>query len=95
MAEKQIRAIAEQAIARWPIDGLAVIHRHGKIAPGGNIVLVVATSAHREAAFKAAEFLMDYLKTRAPFWKREHMADGGQGEWVAAKDADDKAAERW
>ena len=95
MAEKQIRAIAEQAITRWPLDGLAVIHRHGKIAPGGNIVLVVAASAHREAAFKAAEFLMDYLKTRAPFWKREHLADGSQGEWVAAKDADDKAAERW
>ena len=95
MAEKQIRAIAGQAIARWPLDGLAVIHRHGKIEPGGNIVLVVAVSAHREAAFKAAEFLMDYLKTRAPFWKREHLADGSQGEWVAAKDADDEAAERW
>ena len=95
MAEKQIRAIAGQAIARWPLDGLAVIHRHGKIAPGGNIVLVVAASAHREAAFKAAEFLMDYLKTRAPFWKREHLADGSQGEWVAAKDADDEAAGRW
>ena len=95
MAEKQIRAIAGQAIARWPLDGLAVIHRHGKIAPGGNIVLVAAASAHREAAFKAAEFLMDYLKTRAPFWKREHLADGSQGEWVAAKDADDEAAERW
>ena len=95
MAEKQIRAIAGQAIARWPLDGLAVIHRHGKIAPGGNIVLVAAVSAHREAAFKAAEFLMDYLKTRAPFWKREHLADGSQGEWVAAKDADDEAAERW
>ena len=95
MAEKQIRTIAGKAIARWPLDGLAVIHRHGKIAPGGNIVLVVAASAHREAAFKAAEFLMDYLKTRAPFWKREHLTDGSQGEWVAAKDADDEAAERW
>ncbi len=95
MAEKQIRAIAEQAIDRWPLDALAVIHRYGKIAPGGNIVLVAATSTHREAAFKAAEFLMDFLKTRAPFWKREHLKDGSTGGWVEAKDADDAAVERW
>ena len=95
MAEKQIRAIAGQAIARWPLDALAVIHRHGKIAPGGNIVLVVATSAHRQAAFDAASFLMDFLKTRAPFWKKEHLANGEEGKWVDAKEADDDAAERW
>lgn len=95
MAEAEIRRIAEEAIARWPLTGLVTIHRHGKIAPGENIVLVVATSAHRQAAFEAANFLMDFLKTRAPFWKKEHLAGGGEGEWVEAKDVDDAAAERW
>jgi molybdopterin synthase catalytic subunit len=95
MAEAEITRIAKQAAERWPVTGLTVIHRFGKIAPGENIVLVVASSAHRQAAFDAASFLMDFLKTRAPFWKKEHRKDGTTGEWVEAKDVDDKAAERW
>ncbi len=95
MAQAEISRIAAEAAARWPLTGLAVIHRFGKIAPGGNIVLVVAAAAHREAAFNAASFLMDFLKTRAPFWKKEHLAAGGTGEWVSAKDADDRATEKW
>lgn len=95
MAEAEISRIAGEAIERWPLQGLTAIHRHGKIAPGENIVLVVAASAHRQAAFEAANFLMDYLKSRAPFWKKEHHSDGSEGGWVDAKDADDKAASRW
>ena len=95
MAEAEITRIARRACERWPLDGLTAIHRHGRIEPGGNIVLVVAASRHRRAAFEAAEFLMDYLKTDAPFWKKEHLKDGGAGEWVSAKDADDKAKARW
>lgn len=95
MAEAEIARIAGQAIERWPVTGLTVIHRHGKIAPGENIVLVVAASSHRQAAFEAADFMMDFLKTRAPFWKKEHRKDGSEGGWVEAKDADDAAAERW
>ncbi|MDX8503303.1 molybdenum cofactor biosynthesis protein MoaE [Mesorhizobium sp. VK4C] len=95
MAEAEIGRIAAEAIERWPLQGLSVIHRHGKIAPGENIVLVVAASAHRQAAFEAANFLMDYLKSRAPFWKKEHRADGSEGGWVEAKEADDEAADRW
>ena len=95
MAEAEIGRIARQALERWPVTGLTVIHRYGKIAPGGKIVLVVAASSHRQAAFEAANFLMDFLKTRAPFWKKEHGKDGSEGGWVEAKDADDKAAERW
>jgi molybdopterin synthase catalytic subunit len=72
-----------------------VVHRHGRIAPGGQIVLVACASSHRGEAFAAAEFLMDFLKTRAPFWKKEHNADGTSGGWVAARDADDAAMERW
>ncbi|WP_340159789.1 molybdenum cofactor biosynthesis protein MoaE [uncultured Hoeflea sp.] len=95
MAERAIRAIAEEAVERFELTGLTAIHRYGKIAPGGNIVLVVATASHRQAAFDGASFLMDYLKTDAPFWKKEHLKDGGAGEWVSAKDADDKAKARW
>jgi molybdopterin synthase catalytic subunit len=95
MAEAEIGRIAAQALERWPLQGLTVIHRHGKIAPGENIVLVVAASSHRQAAFEAANFLMDYLKSRAPFWKKEYLADGSQGGWVEAKEADDHAADRW
>jgi molybdopterin synthase catalytic subunit len=87
--------MAEQAIERWPLAGLTAIHRHGKIRPGENIVLVVAASKHRRAAFEAAEFLMDYLKSRAPFWKKEHRAGGTEGGWVDAKETDDAAAARW
>jgi molybdopterin synthase catalytic subunit len=95
MAEAEIARIAAQAIKRWPLTGLTAIHRYGKIRPGENIVLVVAASAHRRAAFDAANFLMDYLKSRAPFWKKEHRADGSAGEWVDAKETDEAAAERW
>ena len=95
MAEAEISRIAAQALARWPLTGLTAIHRFGRIEPGGQIVLVVAASAHRQAAFDAASFLMDYLKTRAPFWKKEHLADGSSGHWVDAKEADDDAAKRW
>ena len=95
MAEAEIARIAAQASERWPLQGLTVIHRHGRIAPGEPIVLVLTASEHRQAAFEAASFLMDYLKTRAPFWKKEHRADGTEGDWVAAKDEDDGAAKRW
>lgn len=95
MAEAEIGRIAAQALERWPLQGLTVIHRHGKIAPGENIVLVVAASSHRQAAFEAANFLMDYLKSRAPFWKKEHLVDGSPGGWVEAREADDHAADRW
>lgn len=95
MAEDEIARVAAEAEARWPITGGVAIHRFGKIAPGENIVLVVVASSHRAAAFEAAEFMMDYLKTRAPFWKKEHLKDGGEGDWVEAKDIDDTAADRW
>ncbi len=95
MAEAEIARIAAQAESRWPLLGLTVIHRFGLIRPGEEIVLVLAASSHRRAAFEAAEFLMDYQKTRAPFWKREHLKDGTVGAWVEAKDLDDLAAERW
>ncbi|RDJ25297.1 molybdenum cofactor biosynthesis protein MoaE [Bosea caraganae] len=95
MAEAEIGRVATEAAGRWPLSGLIAIHRYGMIRPGEQIVLVVAASAHRRAAFEAAEFMMDYLKTRAPFWKREHLVDGSIGGWVEAKGEDDKAAERW
>ncbi len=95
MAEREIGEIAAQALARWPLQGLTVIHRYGLIRPGEKIVLVLADARHRAEAFAAAEFLMDYLKTRAPFWKREHLVDGGAGGWVEAKASDDDAAARW
>jgi molybdopterin synthase catalytic subunit len=93
MAEAEIGRIAAEACERWPIQGVTVIHRTGKLLPGDNIVLVVTASAHRQAAFEAANFLMDYLKTSAPFWKKEHGA--GAAGWVEAKADDDRAAERW
>jgi molybdopterin synthase catalytic subunit len=95
MAEAEIMRIARQATERWPLTGLLAIHRYGKIEPGGNIVLVIAASAHRQAAFDGANFLMDFLKTRAPFWKKEHLTDGTTGQWVDAKDADDVAMQKW
>jgi molybdopterin synthase catalytic subunit len=93
MAEAEITRHAAEAASRWPLLGVTVVHRYGRIEPGENIVLVVTASSHREAAFAAAEFLMDYLKTRAPFWKQVETASGKT--WVAAKAADDTAAERW
>ncbi len=95
MAEAEVARVVAEAAARWPLDGATVVHRFGRIAPGENIVLVATASSHRQAAFAAAEFLMDYLKTRAPFWKREHLVDGTAGEWVEAKGEDDQAAARW
>lgn len=95
MAERAIRTIADQAVTRFSLTGIAAIHRHGRIAPGSNIVLVIATAPHRQAAFDGASFLMDFLKTEAPFWKKEHLKDGSAGEWVSAKDSDDAAKERW
>jgi len=93
MAEDEIARHVADAEARWPLLGITVIHRYGRMQPGDNIVLVATASAHREAAFEAASFLMDYLKTRAPFWKLEERPDGQ--DWVAAKDTDDAAAARW
>ena len=93
MAEAEIARHAETAASRWPLTGLTVIHRVGRITPGENIVLVVTSSAHRHAAFEAAEFLMDYLKAHAPFWKREESGSGAN--WVDAHGRDDAAAERW
>ncbi|WP_020174319.1 molybdenum cofactor biosynthesis protein MoaE [Methyloferula stellata] len=95
MAEAEILRVVEEARSRWPLQGALVIHRFGKIKPGEPIVLVVTTSTHRTEAFEAAAFLMDYLKTRAPFWKKEHLADQSSGGWVAAKDQDEAAAGRW
>lgn len=93
MAEAEIMRHAEEAQRRWKLAGLTVIHRYGRITPGENIVLVVAASAHRLDAFNAASFVMDYLKTSAPFWKHEERADGAT--WVAAREEDDEAAARW
>jgi molybdopterin synthase catalytic subunit len=98
MAEAEIGRHVEEACARWPLLGVTVIHRRGRIAPGEGIVLVATASGHREAAFAAASFLMDYLKTRAPFWKQVESA-GEKTEakktWVEAKASDDTAADRW
>ena len=93
MAEAEIERHVNEARERWPLLGVTVIHRTGRIVPGEDIVMVVTASSHREAAFAAAEFLMDYLKTRAPFWKQIEKASGAT--WVEAKTADDAAAGRW
>jgi molybdopterin synthase catalytic subunit len=97
MAEAEIVRHVEEARSRWPLLGVTVIHRHGRILPGEDIVLVVTASSHREAAFHAASFLMDYLKTRAPFWKQVEKTTGKTSvkTWVDAKATDDAAAERW
>ncbi|MDO9417588.1 molybdenum cofactor biosynthesis protein MoaE [Pararhizobium sp.] len=95
MAEAEISRICTEAAARFGLLGLTAIHRFGKILPGENIVLVVAASTHRQAAFDGANFVMDFLKTSAPFWKKEHGAGGQDGGWVSARDADDSARDRW
>ena len=95
MAEAEIMRIAREAAQRWPLTGLLAVHRYGKIAPGQNIVLVVTASSHRQAAFEAAWFMMDFLKTRAPFWKREHLVDGTIGGWVEATAQDQDAEAQW
>jgi molybdopterin synthase catalytic subunit len=94
MAEQEITKHVEEAQLRWPLLGVRVIHRVGRIEPGEVIVFVVTASAHREAAFAAAEFIMDFLKTRAPFWKKTEGAKGAET-WVDANEKDDKAAARW
>lgn len=94
MTERAITAILAEAEGRWPLLGLQVIHRFGALLPGAPIVFVAAAAAHRAPAFAAADFVMDYLKSRAPFWKREIGADG-QASWVAAKSADEAALNRW
>lgn len=93
MAEAEIARHVAEAEQRWPLLGVTVIHRFGRLLPGDDIVLVATAAAHRGDAFAAAEFLMDYLKTRAPFWKQEERADASS--WVAAAEADEAAAERW
>src|SRR5579863_7823682 len=92
MAEAEIASVAQEAEARWPLMGVTLIHRFGRIAPGERIVLVVVGAAHRRAAFEAAEMLIDYLKTRAPFWKRAIRSDGSVEGWVEAKLEDDESA---
>lgn len=93
MTEKALAGIEAEARQRWPVDDILIIHRFGRLLPGEDIVLVVCTSSHREAAFAACQFLMDWLKTRAPFWKLEEH--GGTATWVEAKSSDDEAATRW
>ena len=93
MAEEEIERHIEEAKKRWPLLGVRIAHRVGRVTPGEAIVLVATASAHRQAAFAAAEFLMDYLKTRAPFWKKVERAGGTH--WVAAREKDDAAAGRW
>jgi molybdopterin synthase catalytic subunit len=93
MTEKALAEIEAEALGRWPLADTLIIHRYGQLAPGDRIVMVAAASAHREAAIEAAHFLIDWLKTKAPFWKLEETPDGGQ--WVDARSTDDSAAERW
>jgi molybdopterin synthase catalytic subunit len=93
MTEKQLAEIEAEANRRWPLDASLIIHRHGRLEPGDQIVLVACASAHREAAFEACHFLIDWLKTKAPFWKLEDTPDGGK--WVDARASDDAAAARW
>lgn len=95
MAEKKLQDIANLAATRWPLQAMTIIHRFGKIEPGENIVLVIAASSHRQAAFEAADFVMDFLKTDAPFWKKEHRKDGSAENWVEAKQSDDVRHLRW
>lgn len=93
MTEKALGQIREDAMSRWSLDGAMVLHRYGPLAPHDVIMMVATASRHRAAAFEAADFLMDYLKSRAPFWKQEQTVDGA--DWVAAKDADEVALNRW
>ena len=93
MTEAELERVEAEARARWPLAASLIVHRTGRLEPGDNIVLVITASAHRRAAFEAAEFLMDYLKTSAPFWKRE--VSGGQARWVEARESDDADAKRW
>ena len=93
MTEKQLGALETEARARWPLIGVLIIHRYGRLEPGDRIMMCAATAAHRQAAFDACTFMMDWLKTKAPFWKLEQ--DGNDERWVAARQSDDEAADRW
>ncbi len=93
MTEKELTRIEAEAHRRWPLQASLIVHRVGRLRPGDNIVLVIAASAHRQAAFEAASFLMDYLKTRAPFWKKEER--DGEVQWVDARESDEKAMKKW
>jgi molybdopterin synthase catalytic subunit len=93
MTEKMLKRIEAEALERWPLDASLIIHRYGRLEPGDQIVLVATASPHREAALESCHFLIDWLKTRAPFWKLEDTASGGQ--WVDARDSDNAAAARW
>ena len=93
MTEKRLAEIEAEARARWPLEGVLIIHRYGKLEPGDRIVLVATTSAHRQAALESCAFLIDWLKTKAPFWKLEQGSKGAA--WVEAKESDDRAAEKW
>ena len=95
MAEAEINRAALEAASRWPLEAILAVHRHGLIRPGEGIVLVVTASHHRTEAFAAASFLMDYLKTEAPFWKKRHLAGKATGDWVEAKAQDHAAAQKW
>lgn len=94
MTERELERVEAEAHRRWPLHATCIIHRIGELRPGDNIVLVIAASAHRQAAFEAAAFIMDYLKTDAPFWKKEALLDG-TGAWVDARDSDTTARDRW
>jgi len=94
MTERQLEAIGEEAGRRWPLSASLIVHRHGRMQPGEDIVMVITQSAHRDAAFEAARFMMDYLKTRAPFWKLEEGKAGDKA-WVEARDTDEAATRRW
>jgi len=93
MTQKQLEAIEKEAHARWPLDATLIIHRYGRLEAGARIVFVATASAHRDAAFEACHFLMDWLKTKAPFWKKESTQAGEQ--WVEAKASDEQATKRW
>ena len=93
MTEKELERIEAEAVERWPLDASLIIHRYGRLEPGDQIVLAAAASAHRQAAFEACHFIMDFLKTKAPFWKLEDTPGGGQ--WVDARSTDDAAMARW
>ncbi|WP_108879799.1 molybdenum cofactor biosynthesis protein MoaE [Anderseniella sp. Alg231-50] len=95
MTEKALAGIEAEANERWPLDASLIVHRYGRMQPGEDIVLVITCSSHREAAFEACQFLMDWLKTRAPFWKLEEGGDTEAAKWVDARESDDKAADRW
>jgi molybdopterin synthase catalytic subunit len=93
MTEKKLETIRDQAMHRWPLTGVIIVHRVGKLGPNDQIVAVGAASAHRQASFDAANFIMDFLKTEAPFWKSENTSDGAN--WVSARETDNKAKRRW